>query len=216
MENKEFENQPSNKNEYADISHISGVKELKEKLSCLYNTPDDDRLDKILKNIAAFQKKLLDTYGLDYCEKYALFHTLMGSSTTSLPEKIDTQGNDSIEKFIDGQVSEEKVLSIQDRIEKLYKEHPEERTKIMDDVALFTQKLRHEILNKTERRKDPDEKSLLAGSTEKSKDFYEYALYHLLEREKPDKPWSEFPPDKIDFPGNPIEKFIEELEEKYK
>ena len=83
----------------------------------------------------------------------------------------------------------------------------------MEDVAKFTQKLIGDIF---EKKSEPAIITLDNKGSSNIEELNEYALYHLLEREKPAKPWSKFPPDKIDFPGNLIEKFIEELEEKYK
>jgi|GEM_PF-6335887 len=176
-----------------DIDQFEGVKELKEKIGNLYKTPDDDRLELIVSKIANYREWLEKEYGIDVCNQYAMYHALSGSSIDFPVEKIDFPGN-LIEKFVNGLVAEEKFLDLRERFDNLYKEHGQ---KIMEDLATFTGILR--------------EDSLKNGL-----ELNEYALHYLLEREVPEKPWSEFSPDKIDFPGNQIEKFIEELEEKYK
>jgi len=48
---------------------------------------------------------------------------------------------------------------------------------------------------------------------EKGYNVDEYAFYHAASGNTPPKPWSEFPEDRIDFPGDDsIENFLKKLE----
>lgn len=76
------------------------------KIRSLYKKGDSDTMMETHGMIVEFTKKLHEKYGKRECEKYALYHALIGSSPlggswSDFPN-VDFPDEDSVENFVEG------------------------------------------------------------------------------------------------------------------
>ena len=160
---------------------------------------------KIFDEVNEFCMKLVEKYGEEKCNRNLMFQAVLGDlkpthSQFRKTDEIDFSGEDSIEKLISKLFKIEQIRNKSGKL--IHREDFDELIAIQGKIGKFIDRLR-----------------------EKYKDSYvEYALYHAAIGSSPmnpetgkTMPWSDFPENRIDFPGeDSIEKFLERLEEEYK